>query len=115
MAPPTPVELAAPLRNTQSAVAGHFTARLTGRALRWKVSVGNVEKQPLSSRIAFDNSLGPALTPVTLNCQRCVQPGAGFVLVTSAQAAAIRKGRASVVVPATSTPNGPLRGPIAAQ
>jgi mono/diheme cytochrome c family protein len=110
--PPVPLDLAAPLTNAQSRVEGHFTARLTGTALRWHVRVSGVRTQPSTSRIVLVSASGARLAPVTLNCARCVQPGSGFVLLTQAQAAALAKGQATIVVPASGLPDGPLRGPI---
>lgn len=110
--PPVPVDLAAPLKNAQSQVEGHFTAILTGTALRWHVRVSGTAKQPSSSRIVLTGADGMSLPSITLNCQRCIQPGSGFVLLTAAQKAAIASGRATVVVPASGVPDGPLRGPI---
>ena len=110
--PPVPVELAAPLRDSQSEVAGHFTARLTGTALRWHVRVRGADEQPSVSRIRLETSSGAPVQPITLNCARCVQPGSGFVLLSQAQAAAVKNGHATVVVPAGNLPTGSLRGPI---
>ena len=112
--PPVPIELSAPLRTAQSTVAGHFTATLTDRALRWHVRVGNVTTQPSTSRILLVGADGKPIRPITLNCERCIQPGSGFDLITPAQAAALAKGRATLVVPAGSLPTGALRGPVAA-
>ncbi len=110
--PPVPVELTAPLRNGQSEVAGHFTATLTGIALRWHIHVGGAAKQPSASRILFVSPEGQTLGPITLNCARCIEPGSGFVLLTRTQAAAVTNGRGTLVVPAKSLPSGSLRGPI---
>ena len=85
-------------------IEGHFTARLTGPALRWHVRIGHSAKQP-SRHPAPCASAGGGT--ITLNCQRCVQPGSGFTLLSSAQAAALAKGKATVVVPGKG-----LRGPI---
>ena len=113
--PPVPVELAAPLRNSQSQVAGHFTATLSGPALRWHVRVGHSATQPSVSRILLVSSEGKPVQPITLNCVRCIEPGSGFVMLTSAQTAAVANGHATLVVPATAElSSGPLRGPILA-
>ena len=82
----------------QAAVAGHFTARLTGTALRWHLRVGNTTSQPTSARIVLTGT-GSYIRPVKLDCQRCVQPGSGFTLLTPAQSAALASGHATVVVP----------------
>jgi mono/diheme cytochrome c family protein len=100
--PPVPVELAAPLVNSDAQVEGHFTARLTGPALRWHVRVGHSANQPSVTRIVLAGG-----RTITLNCQRCVQPGSGFTLLTTAQAAALAKGKATIVVPSRG-----LRGPV---
>ena len=97
--PPKPIELAAPLLNARSQVIGHFTGTLTGPALRWHVHVDATKNQPSAFGIRLVSAAGKRLTNVKLNCQRCVQPGAGFVLLTPAQTAAITTGRATVVVP----------------
>jgi mono/diheme cytochrome c family protein len=112
MTPPVPIDLAAPLKDAQSEVEGHFTARLSGTALRWHVRVAGATAatQPSISRIVLVSTGGSSIQPITLNCQRCVQPGSGFVLLTPAQTAALAKGRATVVVP--STGYGRLRGAI---
>jgi hypothetical protein len=95
--PPVPIDLAAPLKNGGAAVEGHFTARLTGIALRWHFRVSNSQAQPRYARIVITGS-GQRVEPVTLNCQRCVQPGSGFTLLTPAQSAALVSGHATVVV-----------------
>ncbi len=110
--PPVPVELAAPLRNAQSEVAGHFTATLTSNALRWHVRVGGAATQPSVSRILLVSPGGGSVRAITLNCARCIEPGSGFVLLTAAQTAALTKGQATLVVPATALPSGSLRGPV---
>ena len=78
--PPKPIELAAPLLNAQSKVIGHFTGTLTGPALRWHVHVDVTKNQPSAFRIQLVSSAGKRIGYVKLNCERCVQPGAGFVL-----------------------------------
>ncbi len=110
--PPIPVELAAPLVNAQSKVGGHFTATLAGRALRWQVHVGGVTTQPSVSRLLLVTPTGRHLKAIKLDCERCVQPGAGFTLLTPTQATAMAKGRATLVVAATDFPDGPLRGAV---
>jgi hypothetical protein len=108
--PPQPVELTAPLLNGAQ-VVGHFTATLTGPALRWHVHVGSVPSQPSVFRITLVSTAGKSIGSIRLNCQRCVEPGAGFALLTPAQTAAISKGRATVLVPAAGMPST-LRGTI---
>jgi len=112
--PPVPIELAAPLKDAQSQVEGHFTAILTGPALRWHVRVSRVKTQPSVSRIVITGT-GKYVAPVRLNCVRCVQPGSGFVLLTNAQTAALASGHATIVVVNSGLPEGPLRGPIHAE
>jgi mono/diheme cytochrome c family protein len=116
--PPVPVELAAPLLDAQSAVRGHFTATLSGDALRWRIHVGNGANQPSRGRIRLGRQGGTFLTPVTLDCVRCFDEGSGFALLTREQAAAVASGKATVIVPAASIPNatiGALRGTIVPQ
>jgi hypothetical protein len=110
--PPVPVELAAPLMNG-ARVVGHFNATLTGPALRWHVHVNSTARQPSVFRIFFVSPAGKSLGSVRLNCQRCVEPGAGFALLTAAQTAAITKGKATVVVPVAGAPSA-LRGSVRA-
>jgi hypothetical protein len=110
--PPVPVDLAAPLRDDHSNVAGHFTAVLAGSALRWHIRVEHTPRQPSVSRIVLTAKGGAHVRPITLDCDRCIQPGSGFALLTKAQAAAITNGRATLVVPGTGLPTGGLRGPI---
>ncbi len=113
--PPLPIELAAPLTDARSAVQGHFTAKLAGTALRWHIRVGNGADQPSSARIVLPRTAGASGAPIALSCPRCYDAGAGFVLLTRAQAAAVASGKATVVVPASSVPNaaiGRLRGSI---
>src|SRR5262249_55625195 len=100
--PPQPVELSAPLLDAGSKVAGHFNATLTGPALRWHVHVGVASAQPSVFRIQLVGANGKPAGQLTLNCQRCVEPGAGFVLLTPAQISAFTKGKATVVVPVSS-------------
>ena len=111
--PPQPIELSAPLLDSASNVAGHFNATLTGPALRWHVHVGAASTQPSVFRIQLVAATGRRLGAVTLNCQRCVEPGAGFVLLTPAQLAAITKGKATVVVPVSDL-SQTLRGSVKA-
>jgi mono/diheme cytochrome c family protein len=109
--PPVPIDLAAPLKDSDSHVEGHFTARMTGPALRWHVRVSGVRTQPSVSRIVISGT-GKSVPPITLNCTRCVQPGSGFVLLTNAQMNAVASGHATVVVTNSGLPEGTLRGPI---
>jgi mono/diheme cytochrome c family protein len=110
--PPVPVELVARLRSEQTQVTGRFTARLTGTALRWEVHVSGAPAQPSTSRLILVSAVGKAVPSVTLDCQRCVQPGKGFALLTTAQAAALANGNATLVVPSSAM--GPLRGTVRA-
>ena len=111
--PPKPVELAAPLVNAQSQVLGHFTATLTGPALRWHVRVEATKSQPSAFRIQLVSSAGKRLAILKLNCERCIQPGAGFVLLTPAQTKAITTGKATVFVPVSDIAQT-LRGAVRA-
>jgi mono/diheme cytochrome c family protein len=110
--PPQPIELAAPLLDAQSQVAGHFNATMTGPALRWHVHVAASKIPPSTFRIQLLTAAGKPLSSITLNCQRCVEPGAGFVLLTPAQMAAVSAGRATVLVPSSGRQ---LRGAIHAE
>jgi len=109
--PPVPIELTAPLLDSQSQVAGHFNATLTGPALRWHVHVGRSQLQPSTFRIQLVSPTGKSLGAVKMNCQRCVEPGAGFALLTAAQTTAISRGKATVIVPVSGMPSS-LRGSI---
>jgi mono/diheme cytochrome c family protein len=108
--PPQPIELAAPLLNGSSKVAGHFNATMTGPALRWHVHVGSAKTQPSTFRIQLVSATGKPVGTITLNCARCIEPGSGFVLLTPAQMAAITKGKATVVVPTSGVET--LRGSV---
>jgi mono/diheme cytochrome c family protein len=115
--PPVPIELAAPLVDTQSQVKGRFSATLSGIALRWRLHVGNGANQPSWGTIQLAKLQGNRVTPIKLDCVRCFQAGTGFALLTRAQATVLRSGKAVIVVPADSVPNpaiGALRGPIRA-
>ncbi len=114
--PPMPLELAAPLNpaggGSSAEPEGHFTATLSGTALRWKIVIrgGMGPKMPLT-KIEFGPANG-TLKELTLDCERCIQPGEGFVLLTKAQAKALGTGRALLVV---HEPNGSLSGRIKAE
>ena len=115
LTPPVPVELTAPLLDSRSQVKGHFTATLTGIALRWKIHVGNGANQPSHGRIALGRLNGDLVTPITLDCVRCYQEGTGFAMLSPTQAKAVASGRAVVQIPAASVPNaaiGDLRGKL---
>ena len=112
---PVPIDLDARLLDTRSAVRGHFTGVLAGNALRWHIRVGNGANQPSSGRILLGSQGGAPVAPVTLDCVRCFDSGAGFALLTRAQAIAVVSGKATIVIPASSIPNaaiGNLRGSI---
>jgi mono/diheme cytochrome c family protein len=115
--PPLPIELAAPLVDAQSQVQGHFTATLSGIALRWRIHVGNGANQPSRGTIQVGKVQGNRVTPIALDCIRCFQAGTGFALLTRAQAIALATGKAVIVVRAGSVPNpaiGALRGSVRA-
>jgi mono/diheme cytochrome c family protein len=112
--PPAPFDIAAPLRNSESQVEGRFTAKLAGLAFRWRVHVDGASAQPSGARLLLVGEHGTRTPAVVLDCERCIQPGAGFVLLTPAQAAALRRGQATVVVAGGELPHGVLRGRIAA-
>ncbi|HEY7536705.1 MAG TPA: cytochrome c [Gaiellaceae bacterium] len=112
--PPVPFDLAAPLRNSKSEVAGHFTAKLAGTAFRWRIHVGNATTQPSGGRLLLASRTGERLPAVVLDCERCIDPGGGFVLLTPGQAAALLYGRATIVVAGAELPGGALRGRVVA-
>jgi mono/diheme cytochrome c family protein len=98
MKPPVPVDFAAPLRTAQAQVVGRFNATLSGRALRWHLHVrGAGTVTP--GRILLAGPGGRTVRAILLDCQACIQPGSGFVILSRSQATALARGRATVVVP----------------
>jgi mono/diheme cytochrome c family protein len=110
--PPSPVALAAPLRTAGAEPAGHFTATLAGRALRWHLAIrGVTPKDTPAGLIRFARA---TLRPIKLVCSPCNDPGHGFAVVTPAQAAALAKGGGVVLVQSSVLPNGAVRGQLSA-
>ena len=111
---PVPVELGTPLRppgqGPTAAPGGNFRATLSGRALSWRLVVHGAKPLTLTGRIQFTGA-AKAVKPVLLDCNPCTVPGNGFVVVTRAQAAAMKSGRTVVVVRSPDT-YGPLLGQI---
>jgi mono/diheme cytochrome c family protein len=110
--PPVPFELAAPLRDSDAQVEGHFTAKLAGVAFRWRVHVAGATEQPSGGRLLLVTHTGKRMPPIVLDCERCIAPGKGFVLLTSAQAAALVEGKATIVVAGSELSSGTLRGEV---
>ena len=85
----------APLRNAQSAVAGHFTATLTDRALRWHVRVDHAAQQPATSRILLVGADGKPVPPITPQLRAVHRAGERLRLLTPAMRRPLATGHAS--------------------
>jgi mono/diheme cytochrome c family protein len=118
VAPPTPIDLKAPLLSASAATgakpSGLFTATLSGRALRWHIAVRGSAGETPTGRIQLRTaSGGKPVGPITIDCGTCASPGNGFIVVSATQASALTKGGGVLVVQAPGAASGALRGKIA--
>jgi hypothetical protein len=92
--------------------AGRFTATLSGRALNWRLVIRGASDEATSAARIQLSLPGTSLKPIALTCERCNEPGLGFIILTTAQATALRTGGARLSVRAPSLPDGALAGRI---
>jgi hypothetical protein len=119
-APSTPVFLSARLTLTQEvpepAVAGVgaqglFSATLSGRILRWQLTVSRLSDSAAAAviRVAPKGLIGPRL--ITL-CEPCANVASGTLVLSTAQAAKLVGSATYVNVGTHTNPNGEIRGQI---
>jgi plastocyanin len=90
---------------------GRFTATLTGRTLRWKLTFSHLTGKATGAHVhlAPRGKAGPVLVAL---CGPCTAARSGSAKLTRAQATAIKNGRTYVNVHTAKNADGEIRGQI---
>jgi hypothetical protein len=98
-------------QGVKTGASGHFTARVTGKTLRWTLTFTHLTSRPtvvhLNKGVRGTN--GPAFKSL---CFRCSSPAHGTVTLTASQLDAMLRGNAYVNVQTVRNFMGELRGQI---
>ncbi|MDP9286535.1 MAG: CHRD domain-containing protein [Actinomycetota bacterium] len=91
--------------------AGHFTAKLTGRTLRWTLTFSHLSGRPTVARLhkGVRGANGVAFKSL---CRQCLSPAHGTVTLTASQRDALRRGRTYVNIYTIRNTHGEIRGQI---
>jgi CHRD domain-containing protein len=95
----------------RTGAAGHFTARVTGKTLRWTLSYSHLTGR---ATVGHLNKGVRGLNGVTFKtlCRPCSSPTHGTLTLTASQLDALLRGRAYVNVHTTRNTQGEIRGQI---
>jgi hypothetical protein len=98
-------------QGTTYRTAGHFTAKVTGKTLRWTLTVSHLTGRPTVAHLnkGVRGTNGVAFKSL---CYRCVSPAHGTLTLTASQLDAMVRGRAYVNVQTKRNPMGEIRGQI---
>jgi uncharacterized cupredoxin-like copper-binding protein len=98
-------------KGTTTGASGRFTATLTGRRLKWRLTFSHLSGRATAAAIheARRGKIGPAI--VTL-CTRCTSPRSGTAQLSAAKVAALKKGLTYVTVRTVRNKAGEIRGQI---
>lgn len=94
-----------------AAAGGTFTATLTGKTLKWKLTFSHLTGAASAAHIHLGAKgvSGAVIVPL---CGPCKSPASGSAKITSALAKDIEAGKTYVNVHTTKNPNGEIRGQI---
>ena len=103
-------EVVAPYR-TSSRAAGNFTARLTGKTLRWTLTFTHLNGRPILAGLNEGprNASGTAFKTL---CRNCSSPRNGTMTLTASQRNAMLNGRVYVNIHTNRNRSGEIRGQI---
>ena len=98
-------------KRVSSRTAGHMTAKLSGKTLRWTMTFSHLTGRP---NVATLNKgvRGTNGTAFKTLCRYCVSPAHGTVTLTASQVDALLRGRTYVNVLTARNTHGELRGQI---
>jgi hypothetical protein len=98
-------------KGTRTAAAGHFTARVTGKTLRWTLTFSHLTGRPTVARLhkGYRGTNGVAFKVL---CRTCRSPVHGTLTLTASQLNAMLNGRTYVNVFTKRNPRGEIRGQI---
>jgi fibronectin-binding autotransporter adhesin len=91
--------------------AGHFTAKVTGKTLRWTLTFSHLTGRPTVAHLnkGVRGTNGVAFKSL---CYRCISPAHGTLTLTASQLDAMLRGRAYVNVQTKRNTMGEIRGQI---
>jgi hypothetical protein len=98
-------------KRVPTGAAGHFTAKVTGKTLRWTLTFAHLSGRPTVTRLnkGVRGSNGPAFKAL---CFRCLSPAHGTLTLTASQLDALLRGRAYVNIHTTRNAYGEIRGQV---
>jgi hypothetical protein len=98
-------------KGTSSRAIGHFSAKLTGKTLRWNLTFSHLTGRPtltgLNKGLRMTN--GPAFKTL---CRQCYSAAHGTLTLTSSQVDSMLRGRAYVNIHTARNSLGEIRGQI---
>ena len=98
-------------KGTKVGASGLFTATLTGKTLKWKLTFGHLTGKAFASHIHKGAKGVPGPIIVAL-CGPCTSPMTGTSTVTAADIAAMKAGKTYVNVHTPKNPGGEIRGQV---
>ncbi|HEY5058245.1 MAG TPA: CHRD domain-containing protein [Gaiellaceae bacterium] len=98
-------------KGTSKIAAGHFTARVTGKTLRWTLTFSHLSSRPTVARLnkGVRGVSGAAFKSL---CYTCRSPVHGTVTLTAAQLDMLLRGRTYVNLITKRNTHGEIRGQI---
>ena len=98
-------------KGTTTRSAGHLTAKVTGKTLRWTLTFSHLTGRPTVTTLhkGVRHVNGVAFKSL---CYRCLSPARGTVTLTASQLDAMLRGRAYVNIHTTRNKQGEIRGQI---
>ena len=96
---------------TSSRAVGHFTAKLTGKTLRWNLTFSHLTGRPTLTGLNKGLRMSSGAAFKTL-CRHCYSAAHGTVTLTSSQVDAMLRGRAYVNIHTARNSLGEIRGQI---
>lgn len=98
-------------KGVKASAIGHYTARITGNAVRWTLTFSHLTGRPTVTHInkGARRTNGIAFRAL---CRSCVSSAHGTFTVTASQRDAMMRGRAYVNIQTKKNPYGELRGQI---
>lgn len=96
-------------KGTKAGASGSFTATLTGKKLKWKLTFAHLSGPATQAHIhqGVKGKSGPVIVPL---CTPCKSPVSGTATVTAAQIAVMKAHKTYVNVHTAKNPAGEIRG-----
>jgi hypothetical protein len=98
-------------KGTSSIAAGHFTAKITGKTLRWTLTFSHLSSRPTVARLnkGVRGTSGAAFKSL---CYTCRTPSHGTVTLTASQLDSLLSGHTYVNLVTKRNAHGEIRGQI---